>query len=424
MLLQKEHGYEEAFRMLYYELKKIWVRPATKTAMLALAGMLAITCYLAIYGVYYVNENGDNEYGIEAVQKLKAAKKEWSGLLTEEVIADVIAENRRLNETEKGRSETVQDSNIVFGWKQGFYDIRLLLMYSYCKFREADYYLPDSLAPEDARSFYENRRLHLQEWLEEEEQQYRFSESERMFLIRRYEMWEARAPYYYDYADGWKQFFEWAATIVMLTMLTLSFVTAGIFSGEFGYKADSVFYASCHGRGRAVAAKLGAGFLFVTLVYFMVMFLYSIVVFGILGVDGAELTIQLSGTWKSFYLLTNWQQYLLTILGGYVGTVFILLLTMLVSAGTKSPVVAVTIPFILLFLPGFINGSSSALVGKIIGILPDRLLDINQSLSMFYLYEIGGKVLGMLHVLPALYVVLSVLLIPGIYQVYRRLSAG
>lgn len=131
MLLQKEHGYEEAFRMLYYELKKIWVRPATKTAMLALAGMLAITCYLAIYGVYYVNENGDNEYGIEAVQKLKAAKKEWSGLLTEEVIADVIAENRRLNETEKGRSETVQDSNIVFGWKQGFYDIRLLLMYSY-----------------------------------------------------------------------------------------------------------------------------------------------------------------------------------------------------------------------------------------------------------------------------------------------------
>ena len=125
--------------MLYFELKKIWVKPATKIAMLSLAGMLAIICYFAIHGVYYVNESGENEYGIEAIQKLKATKKEWSGLLTEEVITEVIAENRRLNETEKGRSENIQDSNIVFGWKQGFQDIRLLLMYSFCKFREADY---------------------------------------------------------------------------------------------------------------------------------------------------------------------------------------------------------------------------------------------------------------------------------------------
>lgn len=103
--------------MLYYELKKIWVRPGTKIAMLILAGMLAVTCYFAIHGVYYVDENGDNEYGIEAI-----------------------------------------------------------------------------------------RRLHLQEWLEEEEQQFRFSEQERVFFIRRYEILEDQAPFYYDYADGWKQF--------------------------------------------------------------------------------------------------------------------------------------------------------------------------------------------------------------------------
>lgn len=412
------------FGMLYYELKKIWVRPGTKIAMLILAGMLAVTCYFAIHGVYYVDENGDNEYGIEAIRRLKASKKEWRGLLTEEVIANVIAENRRLNETEKGRSEKVQDNNIVFGWKQGFHDIRLMLMYSFCKFREADYYLPDSLTPADAQAFYANRQLHLQEWLEEEEQQYRFSEQERAFLIQRYEMLEDRAPFYYDYADGWKQFFEWAAAIIMLMMLTLSFVTAGIFSGKFGYKADSVFYASYHGRGKAVAAKLGAGFFFVTCVYFTVIFLYSAVVLGILGVDGAKLIIQTNGAWKSFYLLTNWQQYVLTILGGYIGIVFILLLTMLVSARTKSSVLAVTIPFILLFLPGFINGSSSVAVDKMLGILPDRLLDIGQSLSLFYLYEIGGKVLGMLHVLPVFYTTLIILLIPIIYQVYRRLPAG
>lgn len=411
--------------MLYYELKKIWVKPGTKIAMLILAGILAITCFFAIHGVYYVNENGDNEYGLEAIHKLKAAKKEWAGLLTEEVIAEVIAENRRFNETEEGRSKEVRDSNIVFGWKQGFHDIRWMLMYAFCKFREADYYAPDSLVPEDARFFYGNRLLHLQEWLEADEQQYSFSEAEREFLIRRYQALEAQMPFYYDYADGWKQLFEYASTIVMLTMLVLSFVVAGIFSGEFSYKADSVFYASCHGRGKAVVAKLGAGLLFVTLVYFTAMLLYSGIVLAAFGTDGAGLLIQTNYMgWKSFYLITNWQQYLLTLFGGYIGTLSVLLLTMLVSARAKSAVLAVTIPFILLFLPSFIDGGSSALIGKIIAVLPDRLMDINQTLALFYLYQIGGKVMGALHVLPILYGGLSLLLIPTTYQVYRNLSAG
>lgn len=411
--------------MLYYELKKIWVRPGTKIAMLILAVMLALTCYFAIHDVYYVNENGENEYGLEAIHKLKAAKKEWTGWLTEEVIANVIAENIRFNETEKGRSAEVRDSNIVFGWKQSFHDIRWMLMYAFCKFREADYYKPDFLVPEDAQFFYENRMMRLKEWLEEENQQYLFNEKERAFLIRRYAALEEQAPFYYDYADGWKQLFTWASMIVMLMMLTLSFIVANIFSGEFGYKADSVFYASYYGRGKAVAAKVGAGFLSVTIVYFITMTLYSAVMLGIFGVDGAELVIQTNrGGWKSFYLLTNWQQYVLTILGGYVGTLFILLLTMLVSARTKSQVLAVTIPFILLFLPSFIDGGSSDIVGKIMGLLPDRLLDVNQTLSLFYLYEIGGKVLGSLHILPVLYGTLSAILIPTIYHVYRKLSAG
>lgn len=411
--------------MFYYELKKIWVKPGNRIAMLILAGILAVTCYFAIHGVCYTNENGEQEYGPVAVRKLKEAKEEWSGLLTEEVIAEVIAENRRLNDTEKGRSENVRDSNIVYGWKQGFQDIRQMLVSSFCKFREADYYMPDSLVPEDAGAFYGNRLLHLKEWLEEESQQYLFDAKERDFLIRRYEALEERTPFYYEYADGWKQLFYWAATIVMLMMLILSFVTAGIFPGEFGYQADSVFYASCHGRGRAVAAKLGAGILFVTIVYFLTMFVYSAVVLGILGTGGAGLMIQTNHDgWKSFYLLTNRQQYVLTVLGGYVGTLFLLLLTMLVSARTKSPVLAVTIPFFILFLPGFISGSSSNLIGKVLGIWPDRLLGINTSLSLFYLYEIGGKVFGALPILLILYTALTILSVPAIYHTYRKLSAG
>ena len=409
--------------MLYYEWKKIWVRPGTKTAMLILGCLLALVCFFAVRNVYYVNENGDSEYGIEAVGKLKAAKKEWSGVLTEEVIAEVISENRRIKATEEGQSDDIRQSNIAYGWGQGFQDIRWMLMYSFCRFREGDYFKPDRLVPEDAASFYGNRLMRLQEWLEEDEQEYLFSEAERAFLLERYAA--LQTPFVYDYADGWKQIFEQSSTIIMIMMLVLGFTAAGIFAGEFSYKADAVFYASYHGRGRAAAAKIGAGFLFITAVYFAVMFLYTVILLTILGADGAGLVIQTNRIgWKSFYLLTNIQEYWLILFGGYIGTLFCMLLTMLVSAITKTKTLAAALPFVLLFLPGFLNRGAGRLMTKIIGLLPDRLLDVAKEVSIFDLYQAGGKVVGALPIIFVLYTALSAALCPLLYQVYRKKEAG
>lgn len=404
--------------MLYYEWKKIWAKQGTKIAMLVIACTFAIVCWLAVGNVYWINENGDHEYGIAAAHKLRDAKKEWAGELTEEVIAKVIAENRRINETEEGRSEDIRLSNIAYGWGLGFHDIRNMLVWSFCKFREGDYYKPDSLVPEDAVHFYENRLLHLQEWLADEGQ-YVYSEDEREFLTERYAA--LQTPFQYDYEDGWKQIFELAATISMIMMLALSFVVAGIFAGEFSYKADAIFYSSYHGRKKAVAAKLGAGLLFITSVYFVVMFLYTIVLLVILGADGADLIIQ-THDWKSYYFLTNIQEYWLIILGGYIGTLFCLVLTMLVSALTKSKALSAAVPFALLFLPGFVGTSRIAV--KATGLLPDRLLDIAQEITTFRLYHIGGKVVASFYIIFPLYIVLSVVLCPMIYQIFRKKEAG
>lgn len=408
--------------MLYYEWKKIWVKPGTKIAMLILAVLLFTVCWIAVHNVYCIDENGEHVYGIRAISQLKEQKKEWAGVLTEEVIAEVIRENARINETEEYNSDDVRQKNIAYGWKLGFHDIRNMIMCSFCKFREGDYYKPDTLKPEDASQFYENRLLQLKEWLEEEEQQYRFSEEEREFLIERYEAWET--PMEYDWAEGWKQLHEYEVTITMIMMLTLGFIAAGIFSGEFSYKADAIFYSSYHGRGKAVAAKMGAAFLFITVVYFVMMFLYTVIVLAILGTDGAGLPIQTNSMWwKSFYYLTNLQEYQLMVLGGYIGTIFISFLTMLVSALTRSTALAATVPFVLIFLPSIIGnirmGTISAMtVEKILAVLPDRLLDIYQTTSYFYLYRIGGKVVGPLSVIFPLYAILSVILCPLLYRVY------
>ena len=382
--------------------------------------ILGGACFFAIHSVHYVNEEGNTETGFTAAQKLKTERKKWAGELTEEIIIRVIEENNRINNTAEAQSQDVQKQNIAFSWKQGFYDIRNLLVYSYGKFREYDYYLPDSLVPEDAEDFYSNRLLHLQEWLNTEAED-QFKETEKTFLGEKYK--ELETPLIYDYAVGWNQLFEYAPTVLMIMMLILGFLVANIFSGEFQLKTDAIFYSSYHGRGKAVMAKIKAGILLTTVIYWITMLTYSVIVLGILGLDGVNNAIQTSMKgWKSFYNITYWQEYLMILIGGYIGTIFITLLTMLVSAKMKSAIMSVMVPFILIFIPSFLSGSSMPIMRKIMGLLPDQLLQMNNVVVYYNLYSIGGEIVGAAIILLVLYLVLSILLLPILYQVYKRIE--
>ncbi len=403
--------------MLKYELKKVFSRNANRVALILLLAVLCFTCYFAL-GVSWVDENGDSHSGLAAVAQLRAAQKEWTGYLDVETIRQVIAENLRIESMPEAQSENLRDIEITYGRKQGIMEIRELLNRAFADgFRSYDYYRADALTLEDAPKFYENRVHLLEEWLEEEAVD-QFSELEKAFLTERYK--GLAIPFYYDYSHGWHQLFEYAPTIVMITMLVLGYLVAGIFSNEFTWKSDAVFFAALYGRDRAVKAKLRAGFCLVTGIYLATFLLYSTVILGCLGTDGWNMVVQASRSgWKCFYHITMWQKYLLIALGGYVGCLFISFLCMLVSARTRSAVVAVMLPFVLVFLPSFLSGIPSSTVQKIIGLLPDQLLQTGSALNLFNLYSLGGHILGAVPILLAVYSVLLVALWPVIYRVYR-----
>lgn len=404
--------------MVRYEIKKVFSRTSSKIALLFLAIVLVVISYFVIHEVTFVNGEGNEEHGFAAIRKLKEVKKEWEGELTEEVLRKVIEENGRIASTAESQSKDYQENDIAYGWRQGFSDIRSLMIYSYGDFNTFDYYIVDSLSPDAAKDFYTNRVQVLKIYLAGDGKDL-FSEEEKEFLIEKYE--QMRTPLYYDYTLGWTQLFQYAPSIIMITVLVLGFLVAGIFSGEFQLKADAVFYSSYHGRDRAISAKVKAGFLIVTAVYWGMVLLYSVIVLGILGTDGAGCMIQAyMGGWKSFYNITNWQEYVIIILGGYIGNLFMAFLTMLVSAKTGSAVVAVMIPFILIFIPSFISGSSISILSKVLGLLPDQLLQMNMAVRYFNLYRIGRKIMGAVGILPVLYGVLTVGMAPVIYGIYKR----
>lgn len=406
--------------MMRYEVKKVFAKKGSKIALVLLLIVMGITCFFAM-DVSYVDGEGISQSGPAAVSRLRAARKEWAGYLDEEKIREVIAENRRIQSTPEALSQNVDEENIAYGWQQGINDIRDLLNCSYATgFREHDYYRADSLTEDEAASFYENRTKLLREWLENEAKD-QYSGEEKAYLIRQYEKMET--PLYYDYMTGWQQLFELSQTIIMLTMLILGYLVAGIFSNEFTWKADAVFFSSVHGRNKAVSSKIRAGFWIVTAVYFASFLLYTGIVLGYLGADGWNLPVQANWTaWKCFYNITNWQKYLFIAIGGYVGCLFISFLTMLISAKTRSTVLAVMTPVVLIFIPSFISNIDSPVVNKIIGLLPDQLLQIQMALGYFNLYSVGGMVVGEAPVILVLYTVLTIIIFPVLYQTYRRLQ--
>lgn len=403
--------------MTYFELKKIFSKPVNKIALVILAISLCVVSYFAIGYVDYVDENGEKKTGIAAASALREKKNEWSGYITDDVLRKVLEENTLINNSEEYLSKDVIENEKAYSKKQGFYDIIEMINRAFGSFQEYNYYQADSVTQEEISTFYDRRTANLIEWLNSEEQENRYSEQEKQFLIAQYEKLET--PFYYEYADGWVALLEYAPTVIMLIVLIMGFLVSGIFSDEIQLKADSIFFSSRLGRNKAITAKIKAGFIVVTSVYWITILLYSGIVLAVLGAGGANCAIQNGfSNWKSFYNITYIQDYLLTVLGGYLGNLFILFLSMLVSAKTRSKALAVTIPFILLFIPSFLSGIS--VLSEILGLLPNQLLQVSIAIQTFNLYQIGTKVIGAVPLILIIYSILFCILLPVQYQVYRK----
>ncbi len=404
--------------MVRYEIKKILSRNGNRIALFLL-GLLVFFCsFGAMRNVAYVNEQGREEVGISAIRKLKAETARWEGELTTEKLTEVLEEHQRISQTEEWNSTDVRQSNRAFGWSQGYRDIYYLLIRAYCGFQDYDYYVVNRLTAADMPYFYENRIKQLQEWLDTAARD-RYNEKEKDFLLGQYQ--KMKTPLYYEFHRGWTQLFEIAPTVQMIMVLILGYLLSGLFAREVTLKADAVFFTSFYGRNRAVRAKVTAGFLLATVIYWSTMALYSLLVLGMIGIDGAGCMIQIRSGWKSIYNITMLQEYLLILFGGYIGTLFLVALTMLISAKSKSAVLAVITPFVLIFLPAFLP-EQLPMLSKIMGLLPDQLLQVGQAILLFETYSVFGKIMGSLPILFVGYAAIAAVLYPLAYRVFRRME--
>ena len=59
-------------------------------------------------------------------------------------------------------------------------------------------------------------------------------------------------------------------------------------------------------------------------------------------------------------------------------------------------------------------------ISTLLGLFPDKLLEVYQALRYFYVYDFGFTVKGALEILPVLYIVLTAALVPIMYRRFRK----
>ena len=79
---------------------------------------------------------------------------------------------------------------------------------------------------------------------------------------------------------------------MLLGTLVLGYLVSGIFSNEFKWKSDAVFFTTYHGRSKAVSAKIKAGIVLVSVLYWGGVLICTLFTLGFCGFDGGNCAIQ------------------------------------------------------------------------------------------------------------------------------------
>lgn len=405
-------------KMLQYELKKIFLKPVNRAMLVLLLAIVLVGSFLAIRDVKYYRGDNPELSGPLAARELRNAQKQWEGPVTEDVLRRVVKENKAIN-------DSAESADIGFAKKQGFADLINLICVAFSEPGKYDPYLCDTISPDKAAKLYERRISRLEKEISELETGLpgAFSEKEQEYLIRQYK--NLKTPLYYESAEGWKALLDsqYLPTLMIIIIVIIGFLVSGIFSDEFQLKADAIFFSAKLGRNKAILAKIKAGLLAITVLYWFAMLLFSAIILGTLGIGGARCMVQLSfSNWECMYNITFFQEWLLCMFGGYIGNLFILTLAMFVSAKSRSAVLSIAVPFVLSCVPMFL-GRVPALA-DFMSFFPDMLLRINKFLGDFVFCEIGGTIFGVYTVLIPCYLFLSLVLFPMIYYGYKKMGAA
>lgn len=409
-------------KLLKFELLKIIRNKTSQIAFFLLILLMLGLCIGYVQFTGYVLEDGNTIHGIQAIHSKRETKREWTGIVTEDVIARVIGKNKAIVENPDYRSD--QDLSLLdvgYAKQQGFYDIRNMIN-QFCRksFNDYDYYAADRLVPEDAQGFYQKRIKIFEEWLGENHVKQLFSAEKSSYILHSVKTLET--PFSYAYSDGWKTVLEMNVTLLFGVVVVICILMASNFSIEYQTKSDAVFNTTRYGKSKGNRIKIVAGFILTTAVYWGIMLVGNVILLSVFGFEGGNNPIQIE-FWKSIYNITLREAWAVCVLLGYIGCLAMCSITMFLSARFQSSFAAIILSFLIIMVPAmFAESVMNDALQKVLSLFPHGAIMAKNYFTTYILYQFGEKVIPSFQMLPVVHLLATVVFIPLTYRSAQKYS--
>lgn len=313
-------------RMIWFEWKRIWQSRLTRFAVIGCGLFLVFCVWSGIRQTTAVAPNGNSFSGIRAVQTLRETQNRQK--LDQETVNEILEQYISYTENPETSSD---DPELAY------------------------------LSPEIYRTWY----LPEADWWNEKDQEV--------------------GKYTYGYAQGWQKILTTGSWII-LVMIIVCVGAAPVFAGEYQTKCDSLLVTMRYGKNRLIRAKLAASFFYMTIIYWGITLLYSLAFLILCGTGGWDLPVQINYPGVSVsYDLNMFQSCAIFLVLGYLFTIGMTGITLLLSSAFKNAYSVIIVSFLFLIIPTFLSLENGGYVWKhILALIPAKIADFNFTSYLVY----------------------------------------
>ncbi len=376
--------------MIKCEWKKIWGNRLTQLSVIGCSLFLIFCVYSSIVQIEATDKSGQTFYGMSAIEVMKETQQKTE--LTQEKVDELV--NQYLGYT--ADSKTNSDNGSLYYLSEDIYKTFYLPNRDLLSLITNVYGVPGNgssmkeILEENSGKDFEKARLERDRYyIEMQEKNGKITSAEADYWKNEVENIQR---YQFGYHKGWSMILD-ALTWPVLIMMIICIGIAPIFAGEYQSKCDSLILCMKYGKSKLISAKVLAVWLYTTCVYWGISLIYSAVYIGLLGMDGADLPIQLKYPALSVgYQLTMKEAVICALILAYVFTLGIMGVTILMSAVLKNTYGVIIISFLLIIVPTFLTPDAGGYIwSHILYLLPSKIADF--SFQSYTAYSAGGIVL-------------------------------
>ena len=405
-------------RMLWYEWKRIWQSRLTQLAVIGCGIFLVFCVWSSIVQMTAVDMNGNQVSGMQAAEVLQDTQERIT--LDQETVNKLLEEYISYTEDPQTGSDDPDllylSEEIYRTWYLPRQELFRIIGGIYIKPENVQESVGDTLQKSVGVHFYDARSERLMERLTTLYQNGTITAEEADWWVEK----DASVDeYIFGYSKAWQQILTTGSWIVLI-MVIVCVGIAPVFAGEYQSKCDSLLLSMRFGKNRLILAKLVSSFLYTSVVYWGITLLYSAVYLMLLGTRGWDLPIQINYPSVSVsYDLNMMQACGLLLLLGYLLTLGMAGITLLLSALLKNSYSVIIIVFLLLLIPTFLSLDAGNYLWKhMLALLPAKIADF--SFTSYLAYRAGSLTVAWPEMAMTVNGIVAVICLVIAYGVFRN----